>query len=256
MTEWTVHELAARAGISDRTLRHYHHIGLLHPDRVGNNGYRYYGRTAVHRLHRILGLRDAGMALADIAKVLDAPAQPDAELDALQAHLADLTAEREALDRRITVVNRSIALRREGREPPMDAVLDGFNDRYEAEVVHHWGQEAFDASNQWWHTKSVAQQRAWQDSANALLNGWTTIYRAGHPADSDVAQHHATAHIAWFAEIPGTPTHAGDSEQSAARVSAMADLYETSPDFHDAFDGPEAAAFAARALRLRIHHGI
>lgn len=45
--EWTVQELAERAGISGRTLRHYHQIGLLEPDRVGSNGYRYYGADAV-----------------------------------------------------------------------------------------------------------------------------------------------------------------------------------------------------------------
>ena len=41
--EWMVHELAARAGISSRTLRHYDRIGLLAPSRLGENGYRYYG---------------------------------------------------------------------------------------------------------------------------------------------------------------------------------------------------------------------
>ena len=45
--EWTVKELAERAGISGRALRYYHRIGLLQPDRVGSNGYRYYGRESV-----------------------------------------------------------------------------------------------------------------------------------------------------------------------------------------------------------------
>src|SRR5690606_39860555 len=49
--EWTVHELAERAGISGRTLRHYHQIGLLEPDRVGSNGYRYYGDRKSTRLN-------------------------------------------------------------------------------------------------------------------------------------------------------------------------------------------------------------
>jgi len=38
MVEWTVRELADRAGISPRALRHYHQIGLLVPDRIGANG--------------------------------------------------------------------------------------------------------------------------------------------------------------------------------------------------------------------------
>ena len=72
MVEWTVQQRAERAGISGRTVRHYHQIGLLAPDRVGANGYRYYGPAAVARLQRILLLREAGMALSEIATVLAA----------------------------------------------------------------------------------------------------------------------------------------------------------------------------------------
>ena len=71
MVEWTVQELADRAGISARTLRHYHQIGLLVPDRIGANGYRYYGPVAVARLQRILLLREAGLALGAIGEALD-----------------------------------------------------------------------------------------------------------------------------------------------------------------------------------------
>src|SRR5699024_495904 len=138
--EWTVHELAERAGISGRTLRHYHRIGLLEPDRVGANGYRYYGPDAVARLQRILLLRDTGLPLADIAAVLDAPETPTAEVEALQAHLTQLAEDREAIDRRISAVEHTLQMRREGREPRMDVMLEGFNDRYEAEVIRRWGR--------------------------------------------------------------------------------------------------------------------
>ncbi|WP_241387563.1 MerR family transcriptional regulator [Rhodococcus sp. CH91] len=252
--EWTVCELAERAGISGRTLRHYHRIGLLDPDRVGSNGYRYYGPDAVARLQRILLLRDTGMPLADIAAVLDAPETPTAEVEALEAHLTQLAEDREALDRRISAVEHTLQMRREGREPRMDVMLEGFNDRYEAEVVRRWGREAFDASNQWWHAKSVGQQRDWQDSAQALLARWAEIHDAGHTPASPVAREHAAAHMAWFAEIPGTPTHAGDTERSAAMVRGMTDLYETDPAFHQTFGSQEAARFAANALRIHVQH--
>ncbi len=252
--EWTVHELAERAGISGRALRHYHRIGLLEPDRVGSNGYRYYGPGAVARLQRILLLRDTGMSLADIAGVLDAPEAPTAEVDALQAHLRQLAEERDAVDRRISAVEHTLTMRREGREPRMDVMLEGFNDRYEVDVVRRWGREAFDASNRWWHAKSIAEQRSWQAAARALLTRWAEIHDAGHGPDSPVAQAHAADHMAWFAEIPGTPAHAGDVERSAAMVRGMADLYETDPDFHQTFGSPEAARFAANALRIHVQH--
>lgn len=252
--EWTVHELAERAGISGRTLRHYHRIGLLEPDRVGSNGYRYYGPNAVARLQRILLLRDTGMPLADIAAVLDAPETPTAEVEALQAHLTQLAEDRGALDRRISAVEHTLQMRREGREPRMNVMLEGFNDRYEAEVVRRWGREAFDASNRWWHAKSVGQQRDWQASAQALLTRWAEIHKAGHTPGSPVAQKHAADHMAWFADIPGTPTHAGEADRSAAMVRGMADLYEINPDFHQTFGSPEVAQFAANALRIHVQH--
>ncbi|HLR96564.1 MAG TPA: MerR family transcriptional regulator [Jiangellaceae bacterium] len=250
--EWTVHQLASRAGISGRTLRHYHRIELLEPDRVGSNGYRYYGPDAVARLQRILLLRDTGMALADIARVLDAADTPAAEVEALQDHLRQLAEDRETVDRRISAVEHTLQMRREGREPRMDVMLDGFNDRYEAEVVRRWGREAFDAANRWWHAKTVRQQRDWQSSGQALLTRWAEIHEAGHAPGSRVAQEHAAVHMDWFSDIPGTPTHAGDAERSAAMVQGVADLYETNPDFHQTFGSPEAAQFAANALRIHV----
>lgn len=250
--EWTVHELAERAGISGRTLRHYHRIGLLDPDRIGFNGYRYYGPDAVARLQRILLLRDTGMPLTEIAAVLDASATPTAEIEALQTHLRRLAEDREVLRRRIAAVEHTLQMRREGREPRMEVMLDGFNDRYEDEVVRRWGREAFASSNQWWHAKSLGQQRDWKARAQALLTRWADLYEAGHAPESPAAQEHAAAHLAWFAEIPGTPTHAGDARRSAAMVCGMADVYETNPDFHQTFGSPEAARFAANALRIHV----
>jgi len=250
--EWTVNELAERAGITGRTLRHYDRIGLLHPDRVGTNGYRYYGPVAVARLQRILLLRDTGMPLSEIAAVLDAPETPSAEVAALTSHLTQLTAERDAVDRRISAVQHTLAMRQQGLEPRMDVMLEGFNDSYESEVVERWGREAFDASNEWWHGKSVRQQREWKARAEALLSRWRELQEDGEKIDSPAARAHAAAHVAWFTEIPGTPTHSGNAENSRAMLLGMADMYASSPDFHVAFGSEAAASFAADALRSHV----
>lgn len=112
--EWTVRQLAERAGISGRTLRHYHQIGLLVPDRIGSNGYRYYGPRAVARLQRILLLRDAGLALAAIGEALAAEQDDADEIAALEEHLLALERERTSLDRRIESVQRTVQMRRGG----------------------------------------------------------------------------------------------------------------------------------------------
>lgn len=250
--EWTVNEVAERAGISGRTLRHYHQIGLLTPDRIGSNGYRYYGPKAVARLQRILLLRETGMPLVEVAAALEMAATPDAEIAALTGHLNELAQERETLDRRINAVKHTLSMRNQGREPQMDVMLEGFNDRYEAEVVERWGRDAFEASNQWWHRKSVQQQREWKVRADLLLTRWREIQESGYEAESAAAQAHASIHLEWFKEIPGTPTHAGDRANSVDMIRGIADQYESNTDFHVAFGSAEAAKFAAKALRIHV----
>lgn len=252
--EWTVKQLAERAGISGRTLRHYHHIGLLEPDRIGPNGYRYYGPDAVGRLQRILLLRETGMALPEIAAALDNAEAPGGEVQALQVHLKQLAADREALDRRIEAVEHTLLMRKQGREPQMDVMLQGFNDRYESEVVARWGRDAFDASNRWWHSKSIQQQRQWKADTQALLDRWRELQEGGYLPDSSIAHDQASVHMTWFASIPGTPVHAGDAEKSAAMVVGVAEQYETDPDFHQSFGSRAAARFAAKALRNHVEH--
>ena len=249
MVEWTVRELADRAGISPRTLRHYHQIGLLIPDRIGANGYRYYGPTAVARLQRILLLRDAGLSLADITAVLAGEADHGVEVEALEAQLLRLRRDQDALARRIAAVEHTVAMRREGRQPRMDMMLEGFNDRYEDEVTQRWGRDVFETSNRWWHAKSINQQRKFQADAEALLARWGDLYDQGIAPTDTAAQEQAAVHAAWFAQIPGTPGHAGDLDKTRAMLTGMANLYATNPDFHPAFGGAEAAGFAAQALR-------
>jgi MerR family transcriptional regulator, thiopeptide resistance regulator len=64
-------ELAQRAGVTTRTLHHYDQIGLLSPSGHTENGYREYGPDDAGRLYRILALRELGLALTEIADVLD-----------------------------------------------------------------------------------------------------------------------------------------------------------------------------------------
>jgi DNA-binding transcriptional MerR regulator len=44
---FTVKQLSQIAGVTPRTLHYYDEIGSLKPSRVGENGYRYYGKEAV-----------------------------------------------------------------------------------------------------------------------------------------------------------------------------------------------------------------
>lgn len=104
--ERTVSEVARLAGVSVRTLRHYDSIGLLPPGHVAANGYRYYGRPELLRLQRILLLRELGVPLPAIARILD---EQEDEIVALQDHREQLLQERRRLDDMLGAVDRTIA---------------------------------------------------------------------------------------------------------------------------------------------------
>ncbi|WP_211247686.1 MerR family transcriptional regulator [Cryptosporangium arvum] len=64
---WSTRELAEIAGLTVKTVRHYHAIGLLaEPERLAN-GYKQYRLPHLVRLLEIRRLTDLGMRLSDIA---------------------------------------------------------------------------------------------------------------------------------------------------------------------------------------------
>ncbi|WP_181719574.1 MerR family transcriptional regulator [Nocardia gipuzkoensis] len=68
----TISQLAATAGVTVRTVRHYHHVGLLPEPERDASGYRRYSAQAAVDLIRIRTLADAGVPLARIDALLHA----------------------------------------------------------------------------------------------------------------------------------------------------------------------------------------
>ena len=244
--EWTIQELATRAGITSRTLRHYDRVGLLAPSRVGANGYRYYDSTAVARLQRILFMRRLGMGLPAIAEVL---AEEVDACDGLRAHIAALEEERDRIDRQIRSVRHTLDALRAGAEPRMDVMLAGFNDHHKDEVISRWGERAFQASNDWWHGKTLDQQRTWKQAAEDLVAAWVAAVQAGVSPTSEHAQSLAARHVQWLSQIPGTPTAEGDRERSIEMVTCLGDMYVDDPRFADMYDDAAGARFVRDALQ-------
>jgi DNA-binding transcriptional MerR regulator len=65
-------EFSQIARVSGRLLRYYDSIGLLRPQRIDpDTGYRYYSAGQLERLNRILALKDLGLSLDQVARMLD-----------------------------------------------------------------------------------------------------------------------------------------------------------------------------------------
>jgi DNA-binding transcriptional MerR regulator len=75
----TIGQLAAYAGVTVRTVRHYHQIGLLPEPERDDSGYRRYGAKAVVSLIKIRTLANAGVPLSQIGLMLEADASAFAE---------------------------------------------------------------------------------------------------------------------------------------------------------------------------------
>lgn len=89
---FTVSQVARRCGLSRSTLLYYDAIGLLKPAARGQTRYRQYSQKDLERLRQICIFRNMGVALEDIARILDGP---DSEL-------------RTALERRLLEANEEI----------------------------------------------------------------------------------------------------------------------------------------------------
>ena len=108
-TTYSIGELARRTGLTVKAIRHYADTGLVPPSGRTPAGYRRYDAAAAARLDLVRTLRDLGLDLATIRKVVDR--------DLSLSEVAGTHAE--ALDAQIRVLRlrRAVLLAVAGREP-------------------------------------------------------------------------------------------------------------------------------------------
>ena len=194
--EWSIQEIAKKAGTTSRTLRHYGERGLLEPSRIGANGYRYYDQAALVRLQRILLLRELGLSLPAIAEVLAGQRDTSA---ALRTHLALLERERERIGRQIASVRTTLHKTENGEELMVDEVFDGFGHTvYEQEVTERWGRDAYESGDRWWRSLTAAQKQAFMDEQAGIARDFAQALKEGRAAGSDEVQEIARRQVAWL----------------------------------------------------------
>ncbi|SDD55056.1 DNA-binding transcriptional regulator, MerR family [Auraticoccus monumenti] len=104
-------ELAELAGVTVRTLRHYHQIGLLEEPERSANGYRRYTVRHLATVLRIVSFTDLGVPLAEVRRVLDDAGATTELLDGIDQQTA-------AEIERLTARRRTIAALRDGGATP------------------------------------------------------------------------------------------------------------------------------------------
>ncbi len=118
-------EFSKLSQVSVKTLRYYDQIGLLHPAEVDRfSSYRYYSTEQLHRLNRILALKDLGLSLEQISQVLDHDLSPDELRGMLRLKQSELQQQVEDQQARLDrVAARLRQIEQEGEMPAYEVTL-------------------------------------------------------------------------------------------------------------------------------------
>ena len=247
----TVKQVAAWSGVSVRTLHHYDEIGLLKPNHVGRNGYRYYGRAELLRLQQILFHRELGFPLAEIRRVLDTPGFDQAE--ALRAHRRRLEAEARRYRALVRTIDQTLASLEGDATMDGKAMYRGFDPKmqaeYEQELVERYGeamQGRIDDARRGMAGWSQGDFDAMQAEAEAIEAAVAKALADGLPVDSAAVtalmrRQHAWVSKSWNKSAP------------AEAFAGLGKMYVDDPRFRERYDGRQAGLAEYMALAMAAY---
>jgi len=103
-----VTDLANQTGVTPATVRHYSRVGLLHPEREPENGYRLFSIDDVRRVEFIRQAQALGLKIGDIREILktvelgETPCQQVRDLvEQRRASIRQEISQLQAIERRI-----------------------------------------------------------------------------------------------------------------------------------------------------------
>jgi DNA-binding transcriptional MerR regulator len=182
-----------------RTLHHWDEVGLARPSQRTSGGHRLYDAADVARLHRVRLYRELGVPLADIAALLDAPADAaerslTRQRDAVREHIRRLERSADALDRLIEARRSGVLLSADEQVAVFGAT---WQPSWQAGARERWGD-----SEQWAQYAERSAERSAEDwrrimaGVDALHADLATALREGVLPGSDRANALAERHRA------------------------------------------------------------
>ena len=233
--EWQVGEVARWAGVTVRALHHYDRIGLLSPSRRTASGYRAYDAGDLARLQRVLGYRELGFGLDDIAGLLDDEACDPVER--LRAQHGLVMQRMERLRRVAETLERTMEAHQMGIRLTPQELLEVFGGSdptgHAGEAEERWGDT--DSYRQSQRRTSGYTKEDWlaiRAEAEANTARLAALMRAGTPAGSTEAMDAAEAarqHICrWFYDCSPL-MHAGLAEMYVADPRFTATYEDVAP---------------------------
>ena len=144
-TQLHIGEVAKLLGITPKTIRHYHKVGLLTEPQRTESGYRLYTAGDLLRLQRIRRLQTLGLSLKQIKTLLGehVSGQERSLRDVLQSLLEELSAEIRSLEKQHERIETLL------REDNIDILAPSSNTSPTLEFVkEHFGEQMAGASEE------------------------------------------------------------------------------------------------------------
>ena len=216
----TIKQISQLAHVTPRTLRYYDQIGLLHPEDIGENGYRYYSDVSLLKLQQILFYRELDMPLEQIKEIMG---RENFDLkETLEDHKDQLGKRIIRLQKLITTVDQTMKYIKGEEKMNKNVLFDAFNEeeqeKMEKEAMQMYDPETVKESNRKWKDYSMAEKQKIGEEGNAVYQGFVDAMSKG--PDSQEAQacvQHWRDHMNYF----WTP--------NPDQLISLADLYNDNP---------------------------
>ncbi|WP_426349994.1 MerR family transcriptional regulator [Alloiococcus sp. CFN-8] len=219
--KYTITELARMSGVSTRTLRFYHEIGLLVPTEQNAAGYRTYHEEEVNKLQQILFYRELGVNLRDIKNILEAPEFDG--LEALKNHRKELLERKKQLDRLLDNVTNTIYSQERRIIMKDNEKFKGFKKslieenekKYGSELREKYSSKTIDESNQKLMNISEEEFSNMEELANRILEQLKIAFATNDPSSQE-AQILADMHKRWLSF--SWPTYTKEAHRGVAEM--------------------------------------
>ena len=119
---FTTGEFAALFGVPKQTLFYYDEIDIFKPERVGENGYRYYSFTQLETFETLLMLRELSVPLKDIRRHME-HRSPQALIELMNKWKADLDQKIRRLELARDYIDAKVRTTQEGIRAVIDEVI-------------------------------------------------------------------------------------------------------------------------------------
>ncbi|MGB3635084.1 MAG: MerR family transcriptional regulator [Rubrobacteraceae bacterium] len=195
----TIGEVAKLTGVTTKTVRHYHKIGLLAEPERSEAGYRLYDAGDLLRLQRIRQLRSFGLSLQQIKTVLGETSNEHSLREALAALLEEVSLEIEKLEDRRRRLESLLS------QEDQEISIEPSDKPYAIKLAEeHLGEHLSEISADLWEQEknmwATLDAFEWPDGYREMQE-FITFYYADHP-DEYRKMLDISERLAAFAKLP------------------------------------------------------